>query len=243
MTKDAELEFLRLVVPRGTTECRLWAGGHDGDLRPVFRGEKAYRIMYERHNGDIPSGFHVHHKCENSACVNPRHLVALSPDDHRAVHATKNKAIKEQIYHGEWQKIQAAKAEAERLEQQRLEQQRLEQIRLAEERRKRAAAMAAEEARKHEERRKKRAVTLRKLLIYGTPVLACELLVLYCVSEFHWLSKNPIGYLLKWVSENPVSALVPLALLGLALVFFVVVLMRREQLRKKCAVVLRELHL
>jgi hypothetical protein len=52
---------------KGTTECWPWTGGHDEDLRPVFRGEKAYRVMYELRNGDVPAGFHVHHKCENSA--------------------------------------------------------------------------------------------------------------------------------------------------------------------------------
>jgi hypothetical protein len=126
VTKDAEQEFLRLVVPGSTTVCWLWAGQHDQNLRPIFRGEKAYRVMYELRVNYVPDGFHVHHKCENSGCVNPRHLVALSLEDHRAVHATKNKATKEQIYRGEWQKIQAAKAEAERLERERLERQRIQ---------------------------------------------------------------------------------------------------------------------
>jgi hypothetical protein len=126
MHEHTKQEFLRLVVEKYTTACWSWAGAYDVDFRPVFRGEKAYRVMYELRIGDVPSGFHIHHKCENSACVNPRHLIALSPEDHRAVHATKDGAIKEQIYRGECAKIQAAKAEAERLEREEWERQRLE---------------------------------------------------------------------------------------------------------------------
>src|SRR5262249_29836322 len=111
LTEDTKRAFLQLVVEKGTTACWSWAGDHDADFRPVFRGEKAYRVMYELRVGDAPPRFHVHHKCENSACVSPRHLVALSPEDHRAVHATKDKAIQEQIYRGESQKIQGTKAE------------------------------------------------------------------------------------------------------------------------------------
>lgn len=124
MTERTKQEFYRLVVEKETTKCWSWIGQYDADGRPIFRGEKAYRVMYELRNGDVPVGFHVHHKCENSACVNPRHLVALSPEDHRAVHSTKNNTIKEQIYRGEWQKIQAAKAEAARLERERYERER-----------------------------------------------------------------------------------------------------------------------
>jgi Ras of Complex, Roc, domain of DAPkinase len=47
-----------------------WIGEHDAHGRPVFRGERAYRVMYRLRNNDVPTGFHVHHKCENSSCVN-----------------------------------------------------------------------------------------------------------------------------------------------------------------------------
>ena len=89
-------------------------------------------------------------KCENSACVNRRHLVALSPEDHRAVHSTKYRTIKEQIYRGEWEKIQAAKAEERsRLERELLERDRqLRKQQLAEIERLRNLALAAEEERK-----------------------------------------------------------------------------------------------
>lgn len=110
LTEDAKQEFLKLVVMKGTTECWPWAGPHDEDFRPVFRGEKAYRWMYEIRIRRVPDGFHVHHKCGNSACVNPRHLVALSPEAHRRVHSTKDKALKERIYQGEWEQIQRAEA-------------------------------------------------------------------------------------------------------------------------------------
>jgi len=121
VTVQSKREFLQLVVEKETTKCWSWIGDHDADGRPVFRSEKAYRIMYELRIGDVPAGFHVHHKCGNSACVNPRHLVALSAEAHRAVHATKDKALKERIYRGEWEQIQAARAEAARLERERLE--------------------------------------------------------------------------------------------------------------------------
>jgi hypothetical protein len=126
LTELTKHEFLRLVVEKDITACWSWAGDHDEDLRPVFRGGKAYRVIYELRVRQVPAGFRVHHKCGNSACVNPRHLVALSAEAHRAVHATKDKAIKERIYRGEWEQIQAAEAEAARLERERIERQRLE---------------------------------------------------------------------------------------------------------------------
>src|SRR6516164_3120820 len=128
LTEETKRAFLQLVVEKATTACWSWAGDHDADFRPLFRGEKAYRVVYELRVGDVPPDFHVHHKCENSACVNPRHLVALSPEAHRALHATKHKTLKEQIYQGEWEQIQAAKLEAgERFVRERIERQRREQ--------------------------------------------------------------------------------------------------------------------
>ncbi len=89
--------------------------------------------MYKLRVGDVPDRFHIHHKCENSACVNPRHLVGLSSEAHRAVYVTKDKTLKERIYRGKWEKIQAEKqiqAESERLVRERLEKQRLEEERV-----------------------------------------------------------------------------------------------------------------
>jgi hypothetical protein len=137
MTEQSKRDFFQLVVEKETTSCWSWIGEYDLDKRPVFRGDKAFRVMHRLRVGDVPDRFHVHHKCENSACVNPRHLVALSPESHRAIHATKDKMLKERIYRGEWERIQAEKVEAERLEIEQLEQERLDQQRAELQRRER----------------------------------------------------------------------------------------------------------
>lgn len=46
----------------------------------------AHRLAYSDENGGIPTGYHVHHLCDNKVCINPDHLVALTPTEHKEVH-------------------------------------------------------------------------------------------------------------------------------------------------------------
>lgn len=43
----------------------------------------AHRVAYENKNGPIPPGKEIHHKCNNKACFNPDHLMAVEPHENK----------------------------------------------------------------------------------------------------------------------------------------------------------------
>ena len=77
--------------------CWIWTGRGSKGWKGVYPSLKKKlngkfftftinRLMYRMHIGPIPEGFHVHHRCENTKCVNPKHLHAISPRKHRELH-------------------------------------------------------------------------------------------------------------------------------------------------------------
>lgn len=74
-----EVRFWRRVTKTDT--CWIWNGSSskqgygrfqiDGKGGPHLL---AHRFSYTMHNGDIPDGMVVMHKCDNPSCVNPDHL-------------------------------------------------------------------------------------------------------------------------------------------------------------------------
>lgn len=49
-------------------------------------GGSAHRFVYETLVGPVPDGHHLHHECQHPGCVNPAHLIPLTPREHSARH-------------------------------------------------------------------------------------------------------------------------------------------------------------
>lgn len=61
-----------------TDSCWNWIGGkYSNGYGCMFVGRKltgAHRVSWMVHNGAIPSGMQILHRCDNPPCVNPDHL-------------------------------------------------------------------------------------------------------------------------------------------------------------------------
>jgi len=73
--------FYEKFVPEPNSGCWLWTASVSefgyGVIGLGHRQEgtdKAHKVSYRLHKGEIPAGLNVLHSCDVSACVNPNHL-------------------------------------------------------------------------------------------------------------------------------------------------------------------------
>ncbi len=73
--RSPEERFLEKVDRKG--ECWIWQGNSNesgGKFLINSRTVLAHRFAYEQYVGEIPKNYHVHQRCKNKLCVNPKHL-------------------------------------------------------------------------------------------------------------------------------------------------------------------------
>jgi hypothetical protein len=77
-TVPAAVRFERHYIPEPNSGCWLWIGKISNRGYGCFDNHMAHRFAYELFVGPIPDGLVVDHQCNNSACVNPDHLKAMT---------------------------------------------------------------------------------------------------------------------------------------------------------------------
>lgn len=87
MRATAEERFWRKVIK---ADCWEWTAGRTRQGYGQFwyggRHVLVHRFSYEIIFGNqLPKGFQLHHRCENPGCVNPNHVVPLTPKQHTHV--------------------------------------------------------------------------------------------------------------------------------------------------------------
>ncbi len=69
-----QIEYI--ITEKGCWECNNFYKSPFGYPMITINNKSMpiYRYIYEKHNGKIPKGLEIRHKCDNPSCINPKHL-------------------------------------------------------------------------------------------------------------------------------------------------------------------------
>lgn len=99
MKTFAQRFWVKVQKSRG---CWIWIGAKGGSRAGygvIGRGRRgqglvyAHRASWELHKGQIPDGLEVLHKCDNPACVKPKHLFLGTQTDNMRDCAAKGRVV------------------------------------------------------------------------------------------------------------------------------------------------------
>ncbi len=80
--------YSKVEKSKKAKDCWKWLAakskfGYGKIRRPGGEDDTAHRVSWELHNGPIPEGQCVLHKCDNPSCTNPKHLFLGDTQDNK----------------------------------------------------------------------------------------------------------------------------------------------------------------
>lgn len=82
------------------TGCIIWDGPIHSKGYGVAGRRRAHRVVWQEINEQpVPDGMVVHHTCGIKACVNPEHLVLMTPREHLRLHDPGNTSGRRELTH------------------------------------------------------------------------------------------------------------------------------------------------
>ena len=84
-------------VEKSDNGCWIWKASGRGNGYGAFKFRNkvidAHRVSWILHNGEIPDGFYICHKCDIRKCVNPAHLFLGTHSDNMKDCYQKNRMV------------------------------------------------------------------------------------------------------------------------------------------------------
>lgn len=101
MDTEAETRFLQKVERGNNGDCWKWQGSVSNRGYGQFwyrkRAHWAHRLAITLRLGRVRAGYDVHHRCGNTACVNPDHLSLVFHDKHPSIEVLRRNGCEEEV--------------------------------------------------------------------------------------------------------------------------------------------------